>query len=154
MLSAVVRKAVPRRLARYRLPVQWALAYLWRRLLLRTTFIAVTGSVGKTTTKECIAAMLSARFPTAGTLRNHNDRHGVPRTILRVRPWHRYAVLEVATNERGLMRRLAWLVRPHVAVMLTVARRVAGSSSARIEVPSAKSASTASEPTSPWSSLS
>lgn len=122
MLSAVVRKAVPRRLARYRLPVQWALAYLWRRLLLRTTFIAVTGSVGKTTTKECIAAMLSARFPTAGTLRNHNDRHGVPRTILRVRPWHRYAVLEVATNERGLMRRLAWLVRPHVAVMLTVAR--------------------------------
>jgi UDP-N-acetylmuramoyl-tripeptide--D-alanyl-D-alanine ligase len=104
------------------LPVLYALAYVWRRLLFRTTFIAITGSVGKTTTKECVAAILSGRFATAKTRHNHNDRLGVPRTILQVRPWHRFAVLEVATDERGLMRRHGRLVRPHVAVMLTVAR--------------------------------
>ena len=100
----------------------YAAAYVWRRLLLRTTFIAITGSVGKTTTKECIAAILSAYFPTAKTLRNQNDRYGVPRTILRVRPWHRFAVLEVATNQPGLMRKWARLVRPHIAIVLTIAR--------------------------------
>ena len=104
------------------LQILYLVAYVWRRLLFRTTFIAITGSLGKTTTKECIAAIFSAHFPTAKTLRNQNDRYGVPRTILRVRPWHRFAVVEVATNQPGLMRRSARLVRPHVAVVLTVAR--------------------------------
>lgn len=123
MLKTLVRRTPLRRLVRrYRWPLEWALAYVWRRLLLRTTFVAITGSVGKTTAKECTAAILGARFPTAKTLVNHNDRYGVPRTILRVRPWHRFAVLEVATNEMGLMRRLGRLVRPHVAVILTVER--------------------------------
>jgi len=99
-----------------------ALAYLWRRLLFRTTFIAITGSVGKTTAKECMAAILSTRFSTASTLNNQNDRYGVPRTLLRVRPWHRFAVLEMGTGWPGLIRRSAQLVRPHVAIVLTVAR--------------------------------
>ena len=97
-------------------------AYAWRRLLFRTTFIAITGSVGKTTAKECLAAILSSHFPTANTWANQNDDSGVPRSILRVRPWHRFAVLEVAANGRGLMRRSAPLVSPNIAVILTVAR--------------------------------
>jgi UDP-N-acetylmuramoyl-tripeptide--D-alanyl-D-alanine ligase len=104
------------------LQLLYLLAFLWRRLLLRTTFIAITGSLGKTTTKECIAAIFSSHFPTAKTLRNQNDRYGVPRTILRVRPWQRFAVLEAATNQPGLMRRSARLVRPRIAVVLTIAR--------------------------------
>jgi len=67
------------------------LARLWRPLLFRTTFIGITGSVGKSTCKECLAAILSAHFPTAKTLFNQNEHDGVPRTILRVRPWHRFA---------------------------------------------------------------
>lgn len=97
-------------------------AWVWRRLLFRTTFIAITGSVGKTTAKECLAAALSSRFPTALSFANQNDYSGVPRSVLRVRPWHRFAVLELATSRFGLMKRSAQLVRPDVAVILKVAR--------------------------------
>jgi len=99
----------------------YALAFVWRRLLFRTTFIAITGSVGKTTCKECIAAILSAQQPTAKTLNNQNEFHGVPRTILRVRPWHRYAVVEVATDRPGMIARSARLLRPSIAIVLGVA---------------------------------
>ena len=105
-----------------RLWLLYVLAYLWRRMLFRTTFIAITGSVGKTTAKECLAAILSTQFSTASSLNNQNDRYGVPRTMLRVRPWHRFAVIEMGTDGPGLIKRSAQLVRPHVAVVLTVAR--------------------------------
>lgn len=99
----------------------YLLAYPWRRLLFRTTFIAITGSVGKTTCKECLAAILSAHFPTAKTLNNQNELHGVPRTILRVRPWHRFAVVEIATDRPGMIIRSARLLRPDIAIVLAVA---------------------------------
>lgn len=106
---------------RLRLRALRASAWLWRRLMLRTTVIAITGSVGKTTTKECLAAILSAHAPTLKTLHNRNDSNGVPRTILRIRPWHRFAVIEIGTAELGSMRRNARLVRPDVAIVLAVA---------------------------------
>jgi UDP-N-acetylmuramoyl-tripeptide--D-alanyl-D-alanine ligase len=107
---------------RWYLAALYILAFAWRFLLFRTTFIAITGSVGKTTTKECLAAILSAENSCAKTLRNQNDRYGVPRTLLRVRPWHRYAVIEIGTDRPGMIRRSARLVRPHIAVVLTIAR--------------------------------
>jgi UDP-N-acetylmuramoyl-tripeptide--D-alanyl-D-alanine ligase len=100
----------------------YILAFAWRFLLFRTTFIAITGSVGKTTTKECLAAILSAENSCAKTLRNQNDRYGVPRTLLRVRPWHRYAVIEIGTDRPGVIRKSARLVRPHIAIVLAIAR--------------------------------
>lgn len=105
-----------------RLWLFYALAYLWRRMLFRTTFIAITGSVGKTTAKECMAAILSTQFSTVSTLNNQNDRYGVPLTMLRARPWHRFAVIEMGTDGPGLIKRSARLVRPHVAIILTVAK--------------------------------
>jgi len=105
-----------------RLRLLYGLAYVWRRLLWRTTFVAVTGSVGKTTTKECLAAVFSAHSPTAKTLYNQNDHYGVPRTILRLRPWHRFAIVEVGTDRPGLIKRSTRLLRPHVAIVLTIAR--------------------------------
>lgn len=105
-----------------RLWLLYMLAYVWRRLLFRTTFIAITGSVGKTTAKECMATILSTQFSTASTLNNQNDRYGVPRTMLRVRPWHRFAVIEMGTDGPGLIKRSAQLVSPHVAIVLTVVR--------------------------------
>lgn len=104
------------------LKLLYLLAYLWRLLLFRTTFIAITGSVGKTMTKDCIAAIFSAHFRTAKTLYNQNDNYGVPRTILRVRPWHRFAVVEVGTAQPGSMSKLARLVRPYIAIVLAIAR--------------------------------
>jgi UDP-N-acetylmuramoyl-tripeptide--D-alanyl-D-alanine ligase len=106
---------------RARLRALRASAWVWRRLMLRTTVVAITGSVGKTTTKECLAAILSAHAPTLATRHNQNDETGVPRTLLRLRPWHRFAVIETGTAGPGQMRPNARLVRPDVAVVLAVA---------------------------------
>jgi len=59
-----LRQEVVGRLLNRAAPFVWALAYVWRRLLRRTTFVSITGSLGKTTAKECVAAALAARFPT------------------------------------------------------------------------------------------
>lgn len=109
----------------YRRIRSWApvvAAFVWRRLMLRTTVIAITGSVGKSTTKECLAAILSEHGRTLRTRDNQNDAIGVPRTLLRLRPWHRYAVIEAGTQAPGMIRRFARLVKPHVAIVVSVAR--------------------------------
>jgi len=110
-----VRRSLRKRLLR-------AWTWLWRRLMLRTTVVAITGSVGKTTAKECLAAVLEPHGPTLKTFQNQNDQVGVPRTIRRMRPWHRFAVVEVATSGPGSVRRSGRLLRPDVAVVLSVAR--------------------------------
>ena len=96
------------------------LAFVWRRLLLRTTIIGVAGSAGKTTTKNLLAAALGLHHPTIWTQGNDNGRFGLPRTLLRIRPWHRFAVVEIGVRGIGHMRRSALLARPDVVVMLGV----------------------------------
>src|SRR6185312_13185282 len=97
-------------------------AFVWRGLMFRTTFIAITGSVGKTTAKEALASILASRYRIVKTPVSRNELMHLARLILSVRPWHRYAVLEVATDGPGWMKRMAWLARPHMAVILRVAR--------------------------------
>lgn len=99
----------------------YAAAWLWRRLLVRTTFIAVSGSLGKTTTKELLAEMLAGYAPTYRTWRNQNSRSAVALNILRVRPWHRFAVLEVEAGSPGAMDRPASVVAPDLTVMICIA---------------------------------
>jgi UDP-N-acetylmuramoyl-tripeptide--D-alanyl-D-alanine ligase len=113
VLGPLVRRAAP-----------WLsnVAWLWRRLLFRTTFIGITGSVGKTTAKEALAGILAARGRTYKTLGNQNSGVLVPLNLLRVRPWHRYAVIEVGIAEPGGMDSRGRLVRPDVAVMVNLAR--------------------------------
>jgi UDP-N-acetylmuramoyl-tripeptide--D-alanyl-D-alanine ligase len=101
-------------------PVLYMLAYLWRRLLFRTTFVAITGSLGKTTAKECLASILGSRGRTYRTFRNQNGLSFVVLNILRVRPWHRYAVLELGACKPGCMEKPARLVNPDVALILMV----------------------------------
>ena len=98
------------------------MAFLWRRLLVRTTFIAVTGSLGKTTTKDCLAALLSSLGRTAKSYRNLNARAGVSITILRTMPWHRFSVVELGTGGPGSLGPAARLLRPHIVVITGVAR--------------------------------
>ena len=99
-----------------------ALAFIWRRLLFRTTFIAISGSLGKTTAKECLAAILGAHASTMKSSGNRNSGIGVCVSVLRVRPWHRYAVLELSGAAPGNLLMGASLVRPDVAVILNVLR--------------------------------
>lgn len=100
----------------------WRFARVWRRLMLRTTVVAITGSVGKSTTKECLAAILAGKGRTLKTLDNRNDVSGVTRTLRALRPWHRFAVIEIGTEAPGGIEPLARLVRPDVAVVVAVAR--------------------------------
>jgi len=108
-------------LLKYRLTV--LAAFCWRRLLFRTRFIAITGSVGKTTTKDLLSSLfhdMPAR--TLATRRSSNGVKHIARDILRARPWHRFVVLEAGTDQPGWIRRSSWLIGPDVAVILSVAR--------------------------------
>ena len=103
-------------------PLVCALAFVWRRLLFRTTFVAITGSLGKTTAKQCVAACLAARHRTACIPVDSNDDGWLALSVLRVRPWHRYAVLEVAAGAPGRMAGRIPFVRPDVSIVLGIAR--------------------------------
>lgn len=107
---------------RVRARLEWVALYVWRRLMFRTTVIAVTGSVGKTTAKEALAALLRGHGPVLATRANENDEFGVPRTLRRLRPWHRFAVVEIGTGRPGTIRRLGRLVGPDIVLILSVAR--------------------------------
>jgi UDP-N-acetylmuramoyl-tripeptide--D-alanyl-D-alanine ligase len=82
--------------------------------------IAVTGSSGKTTTKDRLAAILSTMGPTHSTPGNLNNHLGVPITLLGLRPEHQWAVVEIAMNHPGEIAPLSRLARPHHAVITTI----------------------------------
>jgi len=103
-------------------PLIFMVAFVWRRMLTRTTIIAVTGSLGKTTTKECLADVLSSTGTTFRSYRNQNAPIAVALNILRIRPWHRHAVIEVAGAAPGMMRKSARMLKPDVAIVLNVLR--------------------------------
>jgi len=97
------------------------LAWAWRTLLFRTQIIAVTGSLGKTTTKECLAHILPVKGRTFRSLRNQNAGRLLLLNLLRVRPWHQFAVLEAATGGPGNLIKASRVLRPDLVVLLGVA---------------------------------
>ncbi len=79
--------------------------------------LAVTGSNGKTTVKEMLAAILARRGAVLATRGNLNNDIGVPLTLLRLRPEHRYAVIEMGANHPGEIAYVAGLTAPTVALV-------------------------------------
>jgi len=79
--------------------------------------VAVTGSSGKTTTKDLVAAVLGAGSPTLKTEGNLNNHWGVPLTLMRLRPEYRAAVIEIAMNRPGEITLLAGLARPDAGII-------------------------------------
>jgi UDP-N-acetylmuramoyl-tripeptide--D-alanyl-D-alanine ligase len=83
--------------------------------------VAVTGSVGKTTTKDMTAELLGARGPVLKTEGNLNNQYGLPLTLLRLEPRHTAAVLELGMSAAGEIRALTTLAEPDVAVITRIA---------------------------------
>ena len=82
--------------------------------------VGITGSVGKTTTKEATAAALGARYRVLRTLASHNNEIGVPLTFLRQEPTHEVAVIELGFYVPGEIADLSRLVRQRVGIVTTI----------------------------------
>jgi len=79
--------------------------------------IGLTGSAGKTTTKELVSAALATAGPTLKTIGNLNNHWGVPLTLLRLQPEHRTAVVEMGMSAAGEITMLAGIARPDAAII-------------------------------------
>jgi UDP-N-acetylmuramoyl-tripeptide--D-alanyl-D-alanine ligase len=96
------------------------LAAAWRARF-AIPVVAITGSNGKTTTKELTAAVLATRWRVLKPESSFNNQWGLPLTLLRLGPEHEALVVEIGTNQRGEIAALAALARPTVGVVTTVA---------------------------------
>lgn len=92
----------------------------WYRELSQATFVAITGSVGKTTTKEFVAAVASAAFKTHKTQGNLNNEIGMPLTLFGLEPDHKVAVVEMGMSALGEIEYLTKLVRPDIAIVTNI----------------------------------
>ena len=90
------------------------------RNLMKLPVVAVTGSVGKTTTREMIAAALAAGKNVFQTMGNQNSQIGVPLTLSHMTPDHDVAVLEIGMSERGQIETLTKMIRPNIGVVTTI----------------------------------
>jgi len=92
----------------------------WWRDQFTIPIVAVTGSVGKTTVKELIAAVLSTRGNVLKTQYNYNNEIGVPKTLLELSSSHNYAVIEMGMRGMGEIALLSQIARPSIAVITNV----------------------------------
>ncbi len=83
--------------------------------------IGVTGSVGKTSTKEFLTYLLSGKAPVLSNQGNFNNHLGLPLTLCRFRPEHAYCVAELGANHRGEIRQLAQILRPDCGILTQIA---------------------------------
>ena len=96
-----------------------AMAHAYRRRY-DLPVVAVVGSVGKTTTKELIAAVLGQRYQVLKTVGSENNEIGVPRTLLQLSPNHEAVVLELAARRVGDIEYLCSIAEPTVGVLLNI----------------------------------
>lgn len=95
----------------------------WARFILRRLnplVVGITGSSGKTTTKEITAAILARRHTIFRNYGNYNDRYGLPISLGRLEPGHQVAVLELACDGIDEIRELAALIRPQIGIVTSV----------------------------------
>ena len=92
------------------------------RRALGTPIIGITGTNGKTTTKELIATVLSQKYNVLYTQGNFNNHIGVPKTLLRLTPEHDIAVIEMGANHPGEIKTLVNIVEPNCGIITNVGK--------------------------------
>lgn len=83
--------------------------------------VSITGSNGKTTTKEMIKTVLSAQAPTISNKGNLNNEFGLPLSVLEARKEHIFGVFEIGSSSLGEVERLSYIINPDIAVITTIA---------------------------------
>lgn len=94
----------------------------YHRHKLKITIIGITGSNGKTTTKELIAAILSKRFNVAFTQGNFNNHIGVPLTLLSITKEHEIGVVEMGANHQGEIKALCEIAEPNIGLITNIGK--------------------------------
>ncbi|MDQ4141517.1 MAG: Mur ligase family protein, partial [Bacteroidota bacterium] len=94
----------------------------YHRKKLSIPVIGITGSNGKTTTKELINAVLSQRFNTLYTQGNLNNHIGVPLTILKIKPEHQIAIIEMGANHIGEIEQLCRIAEPTHGIITNIGK--------------------------------
>lgn len=94
----------------------------WHRQQLDIPFIAITGSNGKTTTKELVYAVLSGHYQTQATIGNLNNHIGVPLTVLSIRPETQIAIIEMGANHVGEIAFLCGIAQPTFGLITNVGK--------------------------------
>jgi UDP-N-acetylmuramoyl-tripeptide--D-alanyl-D-alanine ligase len=116
LVSRRVESALPQVCVPDTLQALQTYATLWRGLF-ELPVVAVTGSNGKTTTKQLLASIFAARGPVLATAGNLNNHIGVPLTLLQLRATHRTAVIEMGANHAGEIALLTRLAAPNIGVV-------------------------------------
>ena len=117
-----ISQGISRRLVEPKRKFIYALAFFYRQTILRhVVFVGITGSCGKTSTKELAYAVISARYPTKSNIRGRNVPHHLVSMMLQIRPWHSHAVVEMGAgvDDRFLSRSLR-LVGPKIGIVTMV----------------------------------
>lgn len=144
-IAAVVRPgalseenaALPRLEVEDTLVAYQALGRWWRQYR-AVPLVAITGSVGKTTTKEIVAAALAHFGPVLKTQANYNNEIGVPKTLLGLTPEHKYAVVEMGMRGPEEIALLTQIARPDVALITNVGTAHIGRLGSRAAIAQAK----------------
>ena len=93
----------------------------FHRTQFKIPVMALTGSVGKTSTKEFTAAVLARKYSTLKSEKSFNNAIGIPLTLLKLRPFHEIAVLEMGTNHFGEIEALCNIAEPGYGLILNIA---------------------------------
>lgn len=96
------------------------LAAYYRQQIYNVKIFGIVGSVGKTSTKELVASVLSESYRTLKTEGNFNNEIGVPLTMFRIGPEHEMAVVEMGISDFGEMERLGAMVKPDAVIMTNI----------------------------------